>query len=97
MEVVKQLSWSHGHFELFHFRTTAGQEVDLVLENRAGDLVGIEVKASTKVESKDFGGLRLLEELSPTRFQRGFVFYTGENVVPFGKNLHAVPIARLWR
>ncbi len=97
MEVVKQLSWSRGHFELFHFRTTVGQEVDLVLENRAGDLVGIEVKASSKVESKDFGGLRLLEELSPTRFQRGFVFYTGEHVVPFGKNLHAVPIAMLWR
>lgn len=97
MEVVKQLSWSRGHFDLFHFRTTAGQEVDLVLENRAGELVGIEVKASAKVDGKDFGGLRLLEELCPQRFQRGFVFYTGETIVPFGRNLHAVPIANLWR
>ena len=97
MEVAKQLTWSGGRFELFHFRTTSGQEVDLVLENAAGDLVGIEVKAGAKIEGKDFGGLRLLAELAGKRFRHGVVLYTGENAVPFAKNLHALPIAALWR
>jgi predicted AAA+ superfamily ATPase len=97
MEIVKQLTWSRGRFELFHFRTTSGQEVDLVLENAAGDLVGIEVKAAAKVERKDFAGLRLLAELAGTRFRRGMVLYTGENSVPFAANLHAMPISSLWR
>jgi predicted AAA+ superfamily ATPase len=97
MEVVKQITWSRGRFELFHFRTTAGQEVDLVLENAAGDLVGIEVKAGAKVEGRDFAGLRLLADLAGQRFRQGVVFYTGESVVPFGKNLHAMPVHFVWR
>ncbi len=97
MELVKQLTWSLGRFELFHFRTTSGQEVDLVLENSAGELVGVEVKAGAKVEGKDFAGLRLLAELTGERFRRGIVLYTGENVVPFARNLHALPVSSVWR
>jgi uncharacterized protein len=96
MELVKQLTWSTAGFQLFHFRTTSGQEVDLVIEDRCGDIVGIEVKAGAKVEGKDFSGLRLLAELGGKRFRHGFVLYTGDSVVPFGNNLHALPIEHLW-
>ena len=97
MELVKQLTWSKTRFQLFHFRMTAGQEVDLLLEDRSGGLIGIEVKAGANVEGKDFLGLRLLAELTGKRFRHGFVLHTGASVVPFGKNLHALPIQYLWR
>ena len=97
MELLKQLTWSNAGLQLFHFRTSAGQEVDLVIEDRSGGLIGIEVKAGARVEGKDFSGLHLLAELSGERFRHGFVLHTGDSVVPFGKNLHALPIQYLWR
>jgi len=97
MELVKQMAWSNAGSELFHFRTNSGQEVDLVIEDRTGGLIGIEVKAGVNVERKDFSGLRLLAELSGEKFRHGFVVHTGDSVVPFGKKLHAIPIQHIWR
>lgn len=96
MEIVKQLSWSQSRCGLFHFRTETGQEVDLVLEDRRGQLTAIEVKAARSIQEKDFRGLRALEELAGDRLIRGVLLYTGDVAVPFGKNLHALPINALW-
>jgi len=95
-EVMRQLSWSQKGISLFHFRTHTGQEVDLVLEDRKGNLLGIEVKASETVRAEDFNGLRFLAEARAKKFQNGILLYTGAEVVPFGKNLFAVPMAALW-
>lgn len=97
MELRKQAGWSHVRPQLFHFRLQTGQEVDVVLEDRAGNLVGIEVKASTSVSSSDFKGLRVLAEAVGRRFRRGVVLYTGEKAVSFGANLYAMPVDALWR
>ena len=97
MELIKQLSWSALGLPLFHFRTSSGQEVDLVVEDRSGGLIGIVVKAGAKVESKDFSGLRLLAELAGNRFRHGFILHQGDSVVPFGEDLHALPIHHLWK
>ena len=97
MELVKQLAWPERRCRLFHFRTTAGAEVDLVLEDRAGRLVGVEVKCAASLKRSDFRGLELLADAAGTRFVRGVVLYTGADVVPFGKFLHAVPMGDLFR
>ena len=70
--------------------------MDLLLEDPAGRIVGIEVKSSSSVSYSDFRGLRELAEATGERFHRGIVLYTGESVVPFGEHLHAVPIQVLW-
>jgi len=31
------------------------------------------------------------------RFLRGIVLYTGDQPVPFGSNLHALPVSALWK
>jgi hypothetical protein len=31
------------------------------------------------------------------RFLRGIVLYTGDQPVPFGSNLYALPVSALWR
>ena len=96
MELRKQATWSLLQPQIFHFRTQTGQEVDIALEDREGRLVGIEVKASATVSSRDFKGLRVFAEAVGTRFQRGIVLYTGTESLPFGSNLYALPIQTLW-
>ena len=97
MEVVKQTSWRPHRFGLFHFRTQAGAEVDLVIEDRDGRLVGVEVKSTTTLRSQHFAGLKALAELAGDRFVRGVVVHPGADVVPFGPALHGLPLGHVWR
>ena len=96
MELIKQLGWSERRCRLFHLRTESGVEVDLVLEDRAGRLVGVEVKSAATVRQQDFRGLETLARLTGDRFARGVVLCTGTTVVPFGRNLFALPVSQLW-
>ena len=41
MEIIKQLSWSEKLVKPYHFSMHSGAEVDLVLEDRKGDLLGM--------------------------------------------------------
>lgn len=95
-ELRKLLGWAGNRVKLFHYRTLAGQEVDLLLERADGCVVGVEVKASASVQAKDFRGLRSLAETLGKPFHRGIVLYTGTEVLPFGTQLWAVPISALW-
>ena len=96
MELRKQASWSKTQPELFHFRTHIGREVDIVLEDRAGRVVGIEVKASATLGADDLKGLKALAELAGKRFHRGIVLYAGPDAIPFGSRIHALPVHALW-
>ena len=97
MELSRQLTWSQERVELFHYRTRDQIEVDAVLENRRGQVVAIEVKASSTVRSEDFRGLRHLKDLLGADFLAGFILYTGQQTLPFGDRLRALPVSALWR
>ena len=92
-ELLKHVAFTQEGLTLWHYRTQTHIEVDFILENRAGQICGIEVKASTTVDSKDFKGLRHLQETEPAIFQRGIVLYAGRELVPFGDQLWAVPMS----
>jgi predicted AAA+ superfamily ATPase len=96
-ELRKQAGWAKTRVAFFHFRTVAGREVDILMEAADGSLIGIEIKAAATVTNKDFTGLRALAEASGKRFIRGIVLYSGQEIVPFGLNLAALPIESLWR
>jgi|SRR5882724_11300265 len=96
MELRKQATWSAVQPRLFHYRTLAGEEVDLLLEDAAGRCVGIEVKASATLGARDVKPLENLAEALGKRFLRGIVLYTGRTAVPFGERLLALPISALW-
>lgn len=96
MELIKQAGWSAGRVRLYHFRTVAGREVDLVLEDAAGRVVGIEVKSSATVDSRDFGGLRALREAAGEKFVRGVMLHDGAEIVGFGEGLFAAPVGAVW-
>jgi predicted AAA+ superfamily ATPase len=96
MELKKQSAWSRIAPSIYHWRTQARQEVDIVLESSNGDIVGVEVKTAAVVNIADFRGLRAMQEAVGAKFIRGILFYSGETLVPFGENLYAVPISSLW-
>lgn len=96
MELRKQSTWSETQPQFFYWRTISGQEVDIVLEDSAGHLVGIEVKASATLQSGDVRGLQALAHAAGKRWVRGVVLYTGTEVVPFAGNLHGMPVSFLW-
>ncbi len=95
-EVRKLLASSRTAATPYHFRSTAGQEVDLVLEKPGQILAGIEVKASARLVQGDFNGLRTLAEAAGDKFARGVVLYLGEQRLQFAENLWAEPIGALW-
>lgn len=97
MELARQLTWSEQQAELYHYRTRDQVEVDAVLENRRGQVVGIEVKASSTVRAEDFRGLHHLAERLGEDFVLGVVLYTGDKTLPFGKRMRAIPLCALWQ
>lgn len=96
-ELNKQMGWSETRVKMFHFRTSNDREVDIILEESGGAVVGIEVKASSSVNRHDFKGLQLLSNSLPDKFRRGVILYTGNQFLAFGNNLFAVPIQALWK
>ena len=96
MEITKQLGWCEKRCRLFHFRTEGGAEADLVIEDRAGRLVGVEVKCTATLRPQHFAGLKALKEAAGERFVRGVVVYLGTKVVPFGEHLHGLPVGQVW-
>ncbi|MEE8524347.1 MAG: DUF4143 domain-containing protein [Thermoanaerobaculia bacterium] len=96
MELRKQATWAETPVSVYHYRTAAGREVDLILEDSAGRIVGVEVKASTSFGKRDTAGLRALAEDLGARFHRGALLYGGETVVPIGAKIDALPVSALW-
>lgn len=95
-ELLKQQEWSAIPFKLFHFRDSTGKEVDLVMESRNREVVGVEVKAAVSLQGKDFSGLRHLQTLAGERFRCGILLYAGKESLPMGPGLWAMPISALW-
>jgi len=95
-EIVKLAAAGGGALRLSHYRDAGGREVDLVVENGEGAVAGVEVKAAASVAGADFNGLKALARAAGRRFVRGVILYTGNEQVPFGSGLFAVPLPALW-
>lgn len=94
-ELQKQATWSKTEVQMYHFRVL-DEEVDIVLEDRSGNIVGIEIKNSATVHPSDFKGLRYLREKAKSKFIKGIILYTGSQYIPFEKDLFALPVNALW-
>lgn len=96
MELKKQLTWYDMAPNIYHFRTQAGQEVDVVLEGQNKKIIGIEVKSSGKIDNVDLAGLKKLKEIAGDKFVKGIVLYTGEHAIALDDDIYALPISALW-
>lgn len=97
-EVRKMITWIDGHYEIGYWRDREGSEVDLVVERSEDEMViGLEVKAASRVRSDDWKGLRLLRDRLGPRFRAGLVMYAGEMPYRLHDRIHAIPIDKLWK
>lgn len=86
-----------GEYSLYHYRDREKREIDFLIEAKDKELLGVEVKASSSVTSSDFKHIRWFQEkLAHNQSFKGIILYTGNDLIPFGKNLWAVPMSALW-
>lgn len=95
-ELLKHLSCAEGDFEIFYYRDHDAMEVDFVIEDAAGDIVGVEVKSKASVKTNDLRGLHRFSEAVGSRFKMGIVLYDGTEALPLGDGIRAVPLSSLW-
>lgn len=96
-EVSRQLDWLDAPVQRGHWRTRDGDEVDLVLEREDGKIAAVEVKASSRVPTRELRGLLNLRRKLASQFLGGVVLYTGAQTYAHDSGLLVVPIARLWQ
>ena len=84
-----------GDYEISHFRDRYGREIDYVIENDAGDILGVEVKAGSRVAAEDFKHLGWFGDNLCKHPFVGIVLYPGAELLSFGERLFAVPMACL--
>jgi len=94
-ELSKIATWNDQQCSFSHFRDKDGNEVDIVLENRRGEIVGIAIKHSATVSTGDFSGMRKLADACGEKFVQGMVLYDHDQTVPFGDHMAAVPLSSL--
>ena len=81
-ELLKQSTYSDNNVMIHHYRDLRKKEVDFVLENRNGKIIGIEVKAKASIKAKELKPMLELSKESKNNFQAGFIFYGGDEIRP---------------
>jgi len=89
------LADAEGGCMISQYRDKNKREVDFVIENEKGALLGVEVKAGSNVGKEDFKHLKWFGENMAQKSYTGIVLYTGEHVQRFGEGYYAVPMSSL--
>ena len=84
-------------YSLYHYRDRQKREIDFIVKNDVGDLLGIEVKSGSAVSRDDVRHMAWFKNnIAKEREFIGIVLYAGEETLPLGDDMYAVPIAALW-
>lgn len=83
-----------GSYEITHYRDRDKHEIDFIVENADGNLLGIEVKAGS-VSAEDFRHLRWFAANLAKKSFTGIVLHSGRDVLRFGEGFYAVPLSAL--
>ena len=97
-EIMKSISALPGKYHVSHFNPVRGDgnETDFIIEKDNGETTAIEVKLDSSLNDNDFKNLELCRNTIGNKFMKGIVLYRGEDIVPFGDKLYAVPVNYLW-
>ena len=95
-ELLKHNTTSDNDYRLMYYRDTEKFEVDIVIENAEGYLVGVEVKSSAVINTSDLRGLKKFSKLAGDKLKMNVILYDGDETLPLGDRIWAVPLASLW-
>jgi hypothetical protein len=93
-ELRKYADWHDQELLFYHYRDKDKVEVDILI-TQGQQVAGIEIKASATIAQGDFRALKKLRDAYGKQFAAGVVFYDGDNILPFGEKLFAVPLSIL--
>ena len=79
-----------------HYVRTRKHEIDFLITNERGQMLGIEVKAGESVSTDDFEHLHWFGDLVGKENFRGVVLYAGHRVRSGGQGCFALPMSALW-
>lgn len=97
MEIARLTESSEAQPRQYHYRQRAGRdEIDVVLESPAGQVVCVEVKTAATVNSSDYRALVKMREARGPDFIAGAVVYTGPDTIALTDRIWAVPVGALW-
>lgn len=95
-QLIAQVDLENLDYSLYHYRDREKREIDFIIQD-SNNIYGIEVKSGTLISRDHFKHLKWFKNnLVKDKHFVGIVLYSGENVVPFGEDLYAVPINNLW-
>lgn len=94
-ELLKQASWADVGTRAYHYQRR-DEDVDLVLEDRTGDIACVEVKAAATVTSRDWRWLAKLRDARGNSFRAGAIVASVAQTTPLGDRLWAMPYSSLW-
>ena len=95
-ELLKHITTANSDYQLMYYRDADKFEVDVVIENAAGHLIGVEVKAAATVKERDLRGLKKLSSQAGDQFKMGVLLYDGDETMPLGDGIWAAPLSTLW-
>jgi len=84
-ELLKHSTYAKKSTQIYHYRD-GDHEVDLVLEQKNGNIIAIEVKASATIKVAHLRGLVKLAQNAGDKFLQGYIFYGGDEVLPISKD-----------
>jgi predicted AAA+ superfamily ATPase len=94
---IEALEFQDEKYNMYYYRDREKREIDFIIENEDGNILGIEVKAGSAVSRDSFKHLRWFRDnISKNRSFVGVVLYTGDQMASFGESMWAVPINILW-
>jgi predicted AAA+ superfamily ATPase len=94
MEIVKTLVGRGEDPAVYFWRTSAGSEVDFVVEH-GGELVPIEVKLSSTARPAMANEIRAFQGEFGKKAAPGYVVHPGDTRLPLAKNVTALPFGEL--
>jgi len=93
-EIIKTLTHRGIDPRVYFWRTTAGTEVDFVVE--AGEkLVPIEVKLSATPRIPMASAVKTFQKDFGDKAMKGYVVHPGDITLPLGSNVMALPFSEL--
>jgi len=85
----------HPTWKINYFRSRR-HEIDFMVTNEKGLVVGIEVKAGESVSSDDFKHLHWMKDQLGSEKFIGIVLYSGDRIRSGGNGCYALPMSSLW-
>ena len=87
---------THTDWRLFHYRANEEAEIDFLVENDRGQLLGLEVKSRETLKSDDFKGLKKFKDGYKGSKFIGAVLYPGEKIFRQADGFWAIPMSAMW-